>query len=74
LSRRFNGDGKADLATANSSSNNVTLLTNACVAAIIAIFDFTGDRRTDIGILSRRPRRFWALLGVGTPFSAETAT
>ncbi|MCY7376760.1 MAG: VCBS repeat-containing protein [Pyrinomonadaceae bacterium] len=57
----FNGDGKPDLATANSGSNSVTVLTNTCIAAVGNIFDFTGDRRTDVGVY-RPSGGLWAVI------------
>jgi subtilisin-like proprotein convertase family protein len=59
----FNGDGKVDLATANFSSDSVTILTNSCIAAKGNIFDFTGDRRTDVGIFRPTPG-LWSILGL----------
>jgi subtilisin-like proprotein convertase family protein len=61
----FNGDGKADLATANASSNNVTVLINTCVAATGNIFDFNGDRRTDIVVYRPTPG-LWSGFNVGS--------
>ncbi len=63
----FNGDGKQDLATANSSSNNVTVLSNSCLAATGNIFDFNGDRRTDVSIY-RPINGFWAVSGATQTF------
>lgn len=46
----FNGDNKPDLVTANSGSNNLSVLINSCLAAKGNLFDFNGDRRTDISV------------------------
>ena len=59
----FNNDGKVDLATANSGANNVTVLTNNCSASSGNIYDFNGDRRTDVGIY-RPSNGLWAVNGV----------
>jgi subtilisin-like proprotein convertase family protein len=46
----FNGDGKPDLATANSGSNNVSVLINSCRVAKGNLFDFDSDRKTDFNV------------------------
>lgn len=45
----LNNDTKMDLVSANSGSNNVTVMLNQCAAASGNLFDFNGDRRTEIG-------------------------
>lgn len=50
VSADFDGDGRADLATANTGSNDVAVLLNQCSAAKGNIFDFDGNRRTDLGV------------------------
>lgn len=46
----FNGDGRIDLATANSGSNNVSVLLNSCKVAKGNLFDSNGDRKTDYAV------------------------
>jgi subtilisin-like proprotein convertase family protein len=46
----FNGDGRIDLATANSGSNNVSVLLNSCKVAKGNLFDSDGDRKTDYSV------------------------
>ncbi len=46
----FNGDGRIDLATANSGSNNVSVLLNSCRVAEGNLFDSNGDRKTDYSV------------------------
>jgi subtilisin-like proprotein convertase family protein len=46
----FNGDGRIDLATANSGSNNVSVLLNSCKVAKGNLFDSDGNRKTDYSV------------------------
>jgi subtilisin-like proprotein convertase family protein len=46
----FNGDGRKDLATANASSNNVSVLLGTCAVAKGNRFDFDGDRKSDFEV------------------------
>lgn len=47
----LNGDSKPDMVTANSGSNNISVLLNQCAAASGNLFDFNGDKRTDYTVL-----------------------
>jgi FG-GAP-like repeat len=54
----FNGDGKIDLVTANSGSNDVSVLLNSCGIATGNLFDFDGNRVTDISVLRQSQSRW----------------
>ncbi|MEZ5427771.1 MAG: FG-GAP-like repeat-containing protein [Pyrinomonadaceae bacterium] len=62
----FNGDGKLDLATANSDSNNVSVLLNSCQLARGNLFDFNADRLTDYAVF-RPPQTSWYSATVPQP-------
>ena len=83
----FNGDGKLDLAVANFSSNNVSILlgtgTGSFSAATnfaagtgpfsVAVGDFNGDGKLDLAVANRNSNNVSILLGTGTgSFSAAT--
>src|SRR5262249_26119387 len=75
----FNGDGKLDLAVANSGSGNVTILlgdgkgafpTNATVGAgngpiSVAVGDFNGDGKPDLAVANYDDNDVTILLGDG---------
>ena len=46
----FNGDGKIDLVSVNSGSNDVSIALNTCSVARGNLFDWDGDRRTDFNV------------------------
>jgi subtilisin-like proprotein convertase family protein len=54
----FNGDSKVDLVTANSGSNDVSVLLNTCRIATGNLFDFDGNRVTDISVLRQSQARW----------------
>ncbi|HLA25703.1 MAG TPA: VCBS repeat-containing protein, partial [Patescibacteria group bacterium] len=76
----FNGDGKLDLAAANFSSNNVSILlgtgtgsfgsaTNFAAgpgARFVAIRDFNGDGKSDLAVANFYSNTVSILLGTGT--------
>jgi hypothetical protein len=66
----FNNDGKADIVTANSGSNNISVLLNVCSIAKDNRYDFTGDGRTDF-VVFRPSTGSWYFLGA-IPFGAST--
>jgi hypothetical protein len=83
----FNGDGKSDLAVANISSNNVSILlgtgtgtfgaaTNFTVGTTpvsVAIGDFNGDGKSDLAVANFSTNNVSILLGTGTgTFGAAT--
>ncbi len=83
----FNGDGRSDLAVANTGSNNVSILlgtgTGTFGAATnfaagtgpfsVAIGDFNGDGRSDLAVANEGSNNVSILLGTGTgTFSAAT--
>src|ERR1035437_7851122 len=83
----FNGDFKADLATANGSSNNVSVLlgtgvgsfgaaTNFAVGATpvsVITADFNGDGKADLAVSNNLSSTVSILLGTGTgSFGAAT--
>jgi len=55
----FNGDGKVDIVSANSGSNDVSVLLNICQVAKGNYFDFNGDRRTDYGVFRPSNASWW---------------
>ena len=57
----FNGGGSIDLATVNLTSDNVSVLLNACGVAKGNNFDFDSDRRTDFAIW-RPSNGLWFIL------------
>ncbi len=64
----FNSDGEPDFATANTSSDNVSVLINSCAIAVGNRYDFEGDRKTDYAVY--RPSSgswFIAFSNGGTP-------
>ena len=76
----FNGDGKPDLATANSSSNNVSVLlgdgNSARVAlmfsvaagpASVAVGDFNGDGKPDLATANGVPNNVSVLRNIRPP-------
>jgi hypothetical protein len=83
----FNGDGKSDLATANLSSNNVSVLlgtgtgsfgtaTNFTVGISprsVTVGDFNGDGKSDLAVANYASNNVSVLLGTGTG-SFGTAT
>ncbi|HEX3070432.1 MAG TPA: FG-GAP-like repeat-containing protein, partial [Thermoanaerobaculia bacterium] len=83
----FTGDGKSDLAVADSFSNNVLILlgtgtgtfgaaTNFSVGTIpfsVAIGDFNGDGKSDLAVANEHSNNVSILLGTGTgTFGAAT--
>jgi subtilisin-like proprotein convertase family protein len=46
----LNGDTRKDLVSVNSGSNDVSVLISNCIAAKGNLFDYTGDRRTDVSV------------------------
>ncbi len=46
----FNNDGEGDFATANTASDNISVLVNSCAVANGNREDFDGDRRTDFNV------------------------
>lgn len=62
----FNGDGKLDLATANSDSNDISILLNSCQVARGNLFDFNADRRTDFAVF-RPAQSAWYAAPFSTP-------
>ena len=76
----FNGDGKADLAVANISSNNVSILVGSgsgtFAAAVnygagtnpysVAIGDFNGDGKADLAVANATSNNVSILLGSGS--------
>jgi subtilisin-like proprotein convertase family protein len=56
----FNGDGKIDLITANSGSNDVSVLLNTCQIASGNLFDFDGDRVTDLSVYRASQSRWFS--------------
>ena len=83
----FNGDGKTDIAAANTGSNNVSVLlgtgtgsfgpaTNFAVGTSpfsVTVGDFNGDGKTDIAAANRNSNNVSVLLGTGTgSFGAAT--
>jgi subtilisin-like proprotein convertase family protein len=56
----FNGDGKIDLVTANSGSNDVSVLLNTCGIASGNIFDFDGNRVTDFSVYRPSQSRWFS--------------
>jgi subtilisin-like proprotein convertase family protein len=71
----FDGNGKLDLATANSDSNNISILLNTCQVAKGNLFDFNADRRTDYSIF-RPSQSAWysASLSNAKTFAKPTDT
>jgi len=73
----FNGDGKSDLATANSRSTNVSVLlgtgtssfgtaTNFSVGSSplsVTVGDFNGDGKSDLAVANRYSNNVSVLLG-----------
>ena len=85
----FNGDGKQDLAVANYSSNNVSILlgdgdghfrapppTSALAAdpASVAVGDFNGDGKQDLAVANYTSNNVSILLGDGDGISAPPPT
>jgi subtilisin-like proprotein convertase family protein len=64
----FNGDGRNDFATANSSANNVSVLVNTCTVAKGNRIDFDSDRRTDFTIF-RPGNGVWYVLRSSSGFT-----
>jgi Domain of unknown function (DUF4347)/FG-GAP-like repeat len=76
----FNGDGKADIVTANDANNNISVLlgtgtgsfgraTNFATGAFtkfVTIGDFNGDGKADIAATNSNPNNVSILLGEGT--------
>ncbi len=56
----FNGDGKIDLITANSGSNDISVLLNTCQIASGNLFDFDGDRVTDLSVFRASQSRWFS--------------
>ena len=46
----FNSDGRIDLVSVNSGSNDVSVALNSCSVAVGNLFDWDGDRRTDFNV------------------------
>jgi subtilisin-like proprotein convertase family protein len=59
ISADFNGDGLGDLATANSGSNDVSVLINHCSVPRGNLYDFDGNRRTDIAVFRPDPTAWY---------------
>ncbi len=55
----LNVDGKPDLVSVNSGSNDVSVLLNSCIVATGNLFDFNGDRRTDYTVFRPSGTNWW---------------
>lgn len=55
----LNGDGKPDLVSANSGSNDITVMLNNCAVARGNFFDWDGDRRTDFAVMRPSTQAWW---------------
>jgi subtilisin-like proprotein convertase family protein len=62
----FNNDGEPDFATANTSSDDISLLINSCAIANGNREDIDGDRRTDFTVF-RPSAGTWYIKLSGTP-------
>src|SRR5207248_1751924 len=76
----FNGDGKSDLAVANTGSNTVSILLGTGTGAFgpatnftvgtnprsVAIGDFNGDGKSDLAVTNNGSNNVSILLGTGT--------
>lgn len=58
----FNGNSEPDVATSNSSSNNLSVLLNSCEVAKGSRVDFDADRRTDLAVFRPSNGRWYILL------------
>ncbi|PYS98341.1 MAG: hypothetical protein DMF63_16965 [Acidobacteria bacterium] len=47
----LNGDGRVDLISVNSGSNDVSVALNSCAVAVGNLFDWDGDKRTDFNVI-----------------------
>jgi subtilisin-like proprotein convertase family protein len=65
----LNGDSDPDLVTANSGSNDITIMLNQCAAASGNLFDFNGDKRTDYTVW-RSDTSSWLDMNLN-PFNAQ---
>jgi thiamine pyrophosphokinase len=83
----FNGDGKSDLAVANFSTNNISILLGTGIGTFgaatnfgvgtaprsVAIGDFNGDGKSDLAVANDNSNNVSILLGTGTgTFGAAT--
>ena len=79
ISADFNGDGKKDLATANSNSNNISILLGTGIGSFglatnfvagtapfgLVSADFDGDTKTDLAVCNSGSNNVSVLLGNG---------
>jgi len=85
----FNSDGKLDLAVANGSSDNVSILTGTGTGSFsaatnfavgdspfsVAVGDFNGDAKLDLAVANQLSNNVSILTGTGTgSFSAAIPT
>ncbi len=69
----FNGDGRIDFATANSSANSASVLLNTCVVAEGNREDFDSDRRTDFTVF-RPSSGSWFVLRSSSGYTNFSST
>ncbi|MFN6962465.1 MAG: FG-GAP repeat domain-containing protein [Pyrinomonadaceae bacterium] len=55
----FNSDGKPDIVSVNSGSNDISVLINRCQVARGNYFDFNGDRKTDYSVFRPAGAAWW---------------